>query len=215
MDGQRFCPVHRTSERGPNSVPRRTAVDDPAWWFKKAATSIRVYRDFQFGSLVMTDERLYCADLAIREATVALSLSHDPVNDNDLIASHYFVPQPVFIELETLGRQRLGRVLSTLGPDADAMMEGHAVSGQVDLEAAAVTKASTRARRSTVSTAFKASVSKRFANHFFTPAPERLSTCSVKRIASNAFADGRNDNIVGNGFAYMAVLAVSTSDVAG
>jgi hypothetical protein len=58
-------------------------------------------------------------------------------------------------------------------------------------------------------------VSKRFANHFFTPAPERLSTCSVKRIASNAFADGRNDNIVGNGFAYMAVLAVSTSDVAG
>jgi hypothetical protein len=63
----------------------------------------------------------------------------------------------VFIELETLGRQRLGRVPSTPGPDAAAMMEGHAVSVQVDLEAAAVTKAFTRARRGTVSTAFKAS----------------------------------------------------------
>lgn len=105
----------------------------------------------------MTDERLHCADLAVNEAAVAQSLSHDPVNGNDLIDSHYFIPQPVFIDLETLETQRLGRGPSPPGPDADAMMEGHAAGVQVDLEAVAATKAFTRARRGTVSTAFKAS----------------------------------------------------------
>jgi len=58
-------------------------------------------------------------------------------------------------------------------------------------------------------------VSERFTNHLFTLAPESVSSYSVKRVASNAFADGCNDNIVGNDFAHMAVLTISTSNVFG
>jgi hypothetical protein len=53
---------------------------------------------------------------------------------------------------------------------------------------------------------------KRFGNHLFALAPERVSACSVKRVASNAFADGGNDSIVGNDVAHMAILAISTSN---
>ncbi|CDY75847.1 Phosphodiesterase/alkaline phosphatase D [Caballeronia glathei] len=81
--------------------------------------NIRLYRDFHFGSLVhlvMTDERLYRDDHVVSEAAIAQTLGHDPVNDNDLVGSRYFVPQAVLSQFETLATQRLGRPPSILGP---------------------------------------------------------------------------------------------------
>ena len=76
--------------------------------------------------LVMTDERLYRDDHVVSEAAIAQALGHDPVNGNDLVGSRYFVQQPVLAQFEAADTQRLGRVPSILGPDADAMVEGHA-----------------------------------------------------------------------------------------
>lgn len=39
--------------------------------------------------------------------------------------------------------------------------------------------------------------------------------CGVERVTSNAFADGRNDNIVRDNFARVAVFAVSATNVFG
>lgn len=80
--------------------------------------NIRIYRDFQFGSLlhlVMTDERLYRDDHVVSESLYAQTIGHDPVNGNDPIGSRYFVPQPLLQSFEEKDTSALGRTPSILG----------------------------------------------------------------------------------------------------
>jgi hypothetical protein len=112
------CERRFVAEPGPKMHGRRRSP----LVVREAPTKVRSYRHFQIESLVhlvhlvMIDERLYFDDLAVSEAAVAQSLGHDPVNGDDLIGSHYFVPQPVFTELETLDTKRRGRMPSIPGP---------------------------------------------------------------------------------------------------
>ncbi|CAF2064776.1 unnamed protein product [Rotaria magnacalcarata] len=79
--------------------------------------NIRIYRDFQFGSLfdlILTDERLYRDDHAVNEATWASQLGHDPVNGSDSSA-RYFVAKPVLQQFEATATAALGRAPSILG----------------------------------------------------------------------------------------------------
>jgi alkaline phosphatase D len=84
-----------------------------------AFNNIRIYRDFQFGSLmhlVMTDERLYRDDHNVQEATYAQLLGHDPVNGEDSIGSRYFVPTQTLLAFEAKNAEALRRTPSILGP---------------------------------------------------------------------------------------------------
>ncbi|MFZ6748724.1 alkaline phosphatase D family protein [Undibacterium sp. Ren11W] len=80
--------------------------------------NIRIYRDFQFGSLmhlVMTDERLYRDDHAVDEAAIAQALGHNPVTGNDSIGARYFVPQTILKQFEGLDTFALQHAPSILG----------------------------------------------------------------------------------------------------
>jgi alkaline phosphatase D len=84
---------------------------NPAW------DNIRIYRDFQFGTLVhlvMTDERLYRDDHVVDEAQVADLLGHDPVNGNDRVGSRYLVPLDLLRAAELRDAFRLRRRPSIL-----------------------------------------------------------------------------------------------------
>ena len=83
-----------------------------------AYDNIRIYRDFQFGTLmhlVMTDERLYRDDHVVPEAVIAQAQGHDPVNGSDSVGARYFVQQPVLAQFEAVKTQALGRAPSILG----------------------------------------------------------------------------------------------------
>ena len=80
--------------------------------------NLRIYRDFQFGSLahlVMTDERLYRDDHVVPEAVVAEAQGHDPINGSDSIGARYFVQQDVLQQFEAVRTAALGRPPSILG----------------------------------------------------------------------------------------------------
>jgi alkaline phosphatase D len=83
-----------------------------------AYDNLRIYRDFQFGSLlhlVMTDERLYRDDHVVSEAAIAAAQGHDPVNGSDSTGARYFVQAPVLAQFEALDTLALGRAPSVLG----------------------------------------------------------------------------------------------------
>jgi alkaline phosphatase D len=83
-----------------------------------AYDNLRLYRDFQFGTLlhlVMTDERLYRDDHVVPEAAIAQAQGHDPVNGSDSIGARYFIQQPVLQQFEAAKAQALGRAPSILG----------------------------------------------------------------------------------------------------
>lgn len=83
-----------------------------------AYDNIRIYRDFQFGTLmhlVMTDERLYRDDHMVPEATYAKLLGHDPVDGDDSVGSRYFVPQQTLLAFQAQQNAALGRTPSMLG----------------------------------------------------------------------------------------------------
>lgn len=80
--------------------------------------NIRIYRDFQFGTLmhlIMTDQRLYRDDHIVNEATYARLIGSDPVNGRDGVGSRYFVPQPILAAFEAQQTTALGRTPSILG----------------------------------------------------------------------------------------------------
>ncbi len=80
--------------------------------------NIRIYRDFQFGTLmhlIMTDQRLYRDDHMVNEATYARLIGSDPVNGRDGVGSRYFVPQPILAAFEEQQATALGRTPSILG----------------------------------------------------------------------------------------------------
>jgi alkaline phosphatase D len=80
--------------------------------------NIRIYRDFQFGTLmhlVMTDERLYRDDHNVSEATYARLIGSNPVDGSDSVGSRYFVPQPVLTAFEAENTTALDRTPSILG----------------------------------------------------------------------------------------------------
>jgi alkaline phosphatase D len=80
--------------------------------------NLRIYRDFQFGSLVhlvMTDERLYRDDHVVPEAAIAAAQGHDPINGSDSIGARYFIQQPVLQGFEAAKTVALGRAPSILG----------------------------------------------------------------------------------------------------
>lgn len=82
-------------ENMPADVP--FDADDPSF------TNIRIWRDFEFGSLVhlvMTDERLYRSDHAVPEALVATQTGADPVDGDSQIGSRYIVDKAVFDQLD-------------------------------------------------------------------------------------------------------------------
>jgi alkaline phosphatase D len=84
-----------------------------------AYDNIRIYRDFQFGSLVhlvMTDERLYRDDHVVDEAQVAGLLGHDPVNGNDRLFSRFLVPLDLLAAAELQDTIRLRRRPAILAP---------------------------------------------------------------------------------------------------
>jgi alkaline phosphatase D len=81
--------------------------------------NIRIYRDFQFGSLVhlvMTDERLYRDDHPVDEAQVARLLGHDPVNGSDGLFSRVLVPLDLLAAAELQDTIRLRRRPAILAP---------------------------------------------------------------------------------------------------
>lgn len=83
-----------------------------------AYDNLRIYRSFQFGTLmqlVMTDERLYRDDHVVTEAAIAQAQGHDPINGSDSVGARYFVQQPVLAQFEALKTTALGRVPSVLG----------------------------------------------------------------------------------------------------
>ncbi|MET3134107.1 alkaline phosphatase D [Oxalobacteraceae bacterium GrIS 1.11] len=83
-----------------------------------AYDNIRIYRDFQFGTLmhlVMTDERLYRDDHTVSEGALATLLGHDPQAGNDLIGARYFVPQTLLQQFTGLDSAVLKHAPSMLG----------------------------------------------------------------------------------------------------
>jgi alkaline phosphatase D len=83
-----------------------------------AYDNIRIYRDFQFGTLmhlVMTDQRLYRDDHNVGEAALAQLLGHHPQTGNDAIGARYFVPQALLQQFEDANGAALQRTPSMLG----------------------------------------------------------------------------------------------------
>ncbi|MGF6612580.1 alkaline phosphatase D [Paraburkholderia sp. WSM4175] len=85
-----------------------------------AYDNIRIYRAFQFGSLmqlVMTDERLYRDSQSVSASGIARARGHDPVHGDDAVGSRYFVERGLLERSEAQAANRLGRSPSILGSE--------------------------------------------------------------------------------------------------
>ena len=98
-----------------------------------AYDNIRIYRTFQFGSLmqlVMTDERLYRDSQSVSASDIARARGHDPVRGDDAVGSRYFVERGLLERSEAQAAGRLGRAPSILGSEQTRWWKATLASSQ-------------------------------------------------------------------------------------